>query len=67
MLPISTIVPMCLSEGSICEAKLPRQGSVVRRFSLDMGNKFRKSPILSCDNSFNGLICETLLCILCIE
>ena len=34
---------------------------VFRRFSLDMGNKFRKSPILSCDNSFNGFICDTLM------
>ena len=42
---------------------------VFRRFSLDMGNKFRKSPILSCDNSFNGLICDTLMYYnkLCIE
>ena len=61
---MTTIVPMC---SKIIKPKLPRQGSVVRRFSLDMGNKFRKSPILSCDNSFNGLICEILMCILCIE
>ena len=60
-LPMSTIVPMCRSEGSLCKAKLPRQGSVFRRFSLDMGNKFRKSSILSCDNSFNGLICGSLI------
>ena len=44
VLPISTIVPMCRSEGSLFEAKRPRQGSVFLRFSLDMGNKFRKSP-----------------------
>ena len=39
------------------------------RFCLDMGNKFRKSPILSCDNSFNGLICDTRMYYnkLCIE
>ena len=61
-LHILIIVPMCHSEGSLCRAKLPRQESVFRRFSLDMGSKFRKSPILSCDNSFNGLICDTHMC-----
>ena len=43
---MSIIVPVCRSEGSLCEAKLPRQGSVFRRFSLDMGNNFRKSQFV---------------------
>ena len=58
---MSIIVPVCRSEGSLCEAKLPRQGSVFRRFSLDMGKQFQKITICSCDNSFNRLICGTLM------
>ena len=42
---------LCAAQKGLCEAKLHRQGSLFHRFSLDMGNKFRKSPILSCDNS----------------
>ena len=54
-----SISTMGRSEGYLCEAKHPRQGFVFRRLSLDMSNKFWKS-ILYCDNSFNGLICDTL-------